>query len=281
MSVLEHLGVGSTPQQWGEVPSSSDCGLLAQAERDWDRWATDFPELVGPSGVTGLRGWLGEHPERREGLLRRLLQIGSPEGEDELAAAAVVVWILTPPACGIARRLRWVSPQIDELVAGQLWVEVRAARWQTWRAVTTAILARTAHGITSQVSYQQYEIAADFAAPGEAATVATTANGWLSSREASTVGHEDDVDELRSVLDAAEQLGVITSAGRTLLDKVVRAAASVDLCRTGGRQGLTASRLARLVASQAGVSEVSVRRHLAQLLDALHDAAPQLHEAAA
>ena len=44
---------------------------------------------------------------------------------DDVPAAAVLAWLLVPGASLLANRLTTLSPAIDQLVAAQLWIEVR------------------------------------------------------------------------------------------------------------------------------------------------------------
>jgi hypothetical protein len=55
-------------------------------------------------------------------------------------AAGVLAWVLLPGACSVARRLRSLSLRIDELVAAQLWIEVRSFPWQRLWKVAANIL---------------------------------------------------------------------------------------------------------------------------------------------
>jgi hypothetical protein len=72
--------------------------------------------------------------------LQALARLASPAGGDSVPAAGVLAWVLLPGACSVARRLRSLSLRIDELVAAQLWIEVRSFPWQRLWKVAANIL---------------------------------------------------------------------------------------------------------------------------------------------
>jgi hypothetical protein len=58
-----------------------------------------------------------------------------------------LAWVLLPGACALAHRLHALSPRIDEVVAAQLWIEIRTFPWQRLRKVAANILANTRTGV--------------------------------------------------------------------------------------------------------------------------------------
>jgi hypothetical protein len=67
--------------------------------------------------------------------------LGPSSGGDDLAAASVLAWALI--ACALAHRLHALSPNIDELVAAQLWLEVWSFPWHRLHKVAANILTNT------------------------------------------------------------------------------------------------------------------------------------------
>lgn len=133
MSIADQLGLGSTDtpsyaraQEWwlhelGDDPASDIVRDLANLEV-WTRFASR-------AGCDALEGWLAER------------------AVSDVDAATVLAWLLIPGAVRIADRLRDLSPDIDQFVAGQLWIEVRTHSGQPAKAVAFTILQRTKRAV--------------------------------------------------------------------------------------------------------------------------------------
>ena len=123
-------------------------GLLAHAGQNWASWADRFPCLWGIGGVASLRAWLrAAVPAEADEVLHVLVSLASPSGGDDASAAAMVAWALLPGASVLAQRLRTLSPRIDEVVAAQLWIEIRTFPWRRLHKVAANILANTRTGV--------------------------------------------------------------------------------------------------------------------------------------
>ena len=127
-----------------------DSKLLRDAAGLWSGWAAEDGRLDVVAGLEGLRPWLrAAEPARADGLLQVLARLASPSGGDSVPAAAVLAWVLLPGACSVARRLSSLSPRVDELVAAQLWIEVRSFPWQRLKKVAANILANLRAAVMS------------------------------------------------------------------------------------------------------------------------------------
>src|SRR5688572_13220878 len=136
MSVATHLGL---------EPRGT---ALARLEQHWACSADRFHCLARVRDPRSLPGWLAAGPRAHAGdVLHALAKVGSPSGADDLAAASVLAWALLPGACALAHRLHGLSPRIDEVVAAQLWLEVRSFPWHRLRKVAANILANTRAGV--------------------------------------------------------------------------------------------------------------------------------------
>ena len=62
-----------------------------------------------------------------------------------------LAWLLVPGACLLANRLATLSPVIDELVAAQLWIEVRTFGPGGGRRVAATILRNTRKGVLREL----------------------------------------------------------------------------------------------------------------------------------
>ena len=121
---------------------------LPDGEAGWRTWVAQFPCLSRIGDPPSMRAWLTEaEPGEADEVLHALATLGSASGGDDVDAATVLAWALLPGACALARRLQPLSPRIDELVAAQLWVEIRSFRWRRLRKVAANILANTRTGV--------------------------------------------------------------------------------------------------------------------------------------
>src|SRR5690606_16742357 len=99
------------------------------------------PELVD------LPAWLVAHPGERNEVLSALSALAAQQDGDGDAAAAALAWLLIPGGCLLAGRLAALSPVIDQLVAAQLWIEVRTFGPGRGRRVAATILRNTRKGV--------------------------------------------------------------------------------------------------------------------------------------
>jgi hypothetical protein len=137
MSVAEQLGLDDETSE-----------LLALADQRWDHWATAHPALTHCCGVRELRSWLcvADQGEADEAL-HALATLAAADGGDDLAAAAALACALMPGACLLANRLRALAAHIDQIVAAQLWLEVRTFAWRRMTKVAANVLLNTRAGV--------------------------------------------------------------------------------------------------------------------------------------
>ena len=120
-----------------------DSRLLAAAHHSWGSWAVQRQELAVVSQLADLPAWLGAHPEQRNAVLGALSGLAARHDGDDVAAAAALAWLLVPGASLLANRLATISPVVDQLVAAQLWIEVRTFGPGRGRRVAATILRNT------------------------------------------------------------------------------------------------------------------------------------------
>ena len=117
MSVEEALGI-------------TDEVAIQIVKRRWSDWATDHP-VLRKAKVDDLRNWLRCSDARTVGdVMHALACLGATDGGDDLDAAKLVAWLLVPVAGRVASELVSVLPDVDHLVASQLWIEVRTLNWR-------------------------------------------------------------------------------------------------------------------------------------------------------
>ena len=261
MSVATELGLGE---------GLRSASLLA-ASGCWAGWAAADTSLAGPTGVAELVDWLrSAEPGEADRVLHALVRLGSASGGDDLVAVDVVAWALLPGARVLAHRLRGVSPHVDELVAAQLWLEVRTFPWLRLRKVAANVLANT----RAQILAVEAPLP-EMGPRGRGAVVRLVDphDLWWQQRSApSDQASRDAAVELREVLGDAGRCGVLEAADCVLLEVLLEQA---DLAGGGarrGRGGLLAERVVDGVVVVTGLSPATVRRRVRRSVVAIADA---------
>ncbi|MGE9809527.1 hypothetical protein [Janibacter sp. G1551] len=313
MSVGDQLGIDDTPDQHSE--------LLDQAREKWPAWVAADPRLGVVDDFDDLRAWLPsvDH-EASDEVLLALAMLAAPDGGDDVAAAAALAKCLLPGACRIAGWLSTLPPRevfrdsqpvaaggwsaverIDELVASQLWLEVRTFPWRRLRKVAANILINTRVGVLREVGDYFHVTRADRTwanttlvesfATGD---VDADRVGWARTeapieRSASRApSHRPEIladnsiseeptasEELLELLTWACENRVISPADRYLLLCLVEEADRVETRNLArGYGGLLSNAVSSRVAPRVGFSEATVRRHGSRTVRALAAAAP-------
>ncbi len=232
---------------------------LRWARSHWQDWGRAHPALSVVTDLLDLPRWLGQTaPEGRDEVLAALARTA----ERDVEAVSVITWLLVPGAVNLARQLADLSPDIDALVAGQLWLTVRSYRGDPSRRVAATLLART-----------RREVMADLGV-GEAALRRDRV--WASAVPMGTVpeapDHKTGPDperELAELLEDAAETGALTREDRALLLDVAREAARLNVPARRGRGGLMTPSVAELVAEDYEASARTVRRRAARAVAGL------------
>jgi len=291
MSVGELLGL------------DGDSELLDQACRRWEDWVATDDRLGVVERFDDLRGYLrGATTQEADRCLLALAMLAAPDGGDDLAAAAALAKALLPGASVLARRLSvrlgaqrtGESRDVDELVASQLWLEVRSFPWRRLTKVGGNILMNTQQAVLRDCGdYGQLRrsdptwartVCLDMTAGGgdgpdlldrrRAATRLPAGEvGWGAPADADP--EPSALQELREVLAWACENDVISDRDRMLLLCLVEEASDTQSrSTTRGRANLCANNLTAQVAPRLGLSPATVRRRAARSMRALAAAAP-------
>lgn len=267
----------SVATQLGLDPAST---ALVELEQHWASWVDQFPPLARAGDLRSFRGWLAAvEPAEADEVLHTLATLGSSSGGDDLAAASVLAWALLPGACAVAHRLHALSPHIDELVAAQLWLEVRSFPWHRLRKVAANILTNTRSGVLRECGVRSQLERTDMAWTNTRLIdpFASFWNGYAAVLDPVPSA----ADELLALLDSALAANVITDADKRLLLSLAEAAERCGTTRTGrGSAGLMSNTASAQVAIQAGLSPITVRRRARSIIDALAAARTGLETAA-
>lgn len=265
MSVGHYLDLDNDPR-----------GLLAQAAQRWPEWSTRWPLVDTVEELCDLRAWLHTaDPQDANEALRALVAIAVSEEPDAVVATMAVAWLLLPGATVLANRLATLTPQIDELVAAQLWIEIRTYAWDRAGRVAAGILMNTRAGVLTECGVPTQVERTDkmwsrtscldpvsLGALGASATHPGVRTWTGPDNAQSEPAERAPEDEALALLDWARRHDVISAAERTLLLHLLRAAARRPTARMGrGSGGLLARSTSELVADELGIGQATVRRH--------------------
>ena len=264
MSVAEHLGL-----------DDPDRGLLAQARAGWPSWSRLQPQLAVVAELVDLPAWiLTADREKVDQVLLELARLGSPTGADDAAAAGALCWLLLPGACLAANRMRSLTARIDECVAAQLWLEVRAFPWHRGHKVAANVVWNLRRGVLRDLGMTEPGRASD-PTWARSIPVAPDAELWAFLDARSPVEEQAEAaDELAEIVSAALAYGALARPDVELLLQLAHEASRADVARNReGRAGLCSRAASRAVAARQGISEATVRRrarHGVQVLAQVH-----------
>ncbi|GAB3668825.1 hypothetical protein GCM10027596_40170 [Nocardioides korecus] len=291
-----------------------DGELLQQAHRRWPEWAAVEPRLGVVEKFDDLRGWLDSAShEEADRVLLALAMLAAPDGGDDLTAAAALAKCLLPGAARLAGRISgWlvdtparrvmrdlqpvdsVSPSelFNQVVAAELWIQVRSFPWRRLTKVAGNIVTETRIGTlrelgqvadrndrTWALTHPAEGLACgDYGGVGRAFTpdhqsvIAASFGCKNPALLISEPDQEQSADvELLEVLEWALVREVISAADRHLLLCLVEEAEQISdqLIDRGEFGGLLATRLSQRVGGRVGRGEATVRRHAARCVRAL------------
>lgn len=115
MGPLDHLDV-----------SAEELAGLVDGEV-WQRWVDAEPLLDALASLTDLRKLRGQQADQ---LLGALVRLAAKDGGDDELACKAVAHQMAFEAKGIAWELKDLSSDVDNVVLGSLWIEIRAFPWK-------------------------------------------------------------------------------------------------------------------------------------------------------
>lgn len=283
--------------------------LLDLARASWAAWAAADVRLRVVGDFDDLKDWLPSvGREEADRVLLALARFAAVDGGDDPAAAGALAKCLLPGACVTADRICQMVADghlrtnlngsagqvVDELVASQMWIEVRSFPWRRLTRVTSNILVNVRRGVLDDLGdnsrlWRNDKTWANTSVL-EILTIGDVESGSPGLRAAGVDLQEiieglATFDEDDSNLSALERLlkilawgcehEVITTCDRELLLVVAEEADRVKTVRTCRRGGLLGKEIAMRVAPRIGVSGVTVRRRVAATMAALAASVPQ------
>src|ERR1035437_7287830 len=235
--------------------------LAERVERSgrWSSWVAAEPALASVRRLEEVAAIVADraHPGRADVLLAALVRLGAVDGGNDQDAAGAVALLLANGADQLAGQLRNLSGDIDQMVAGQVWLQIREFPWQRRRRAIAANILMDARrallrdlGVDTRSSSRGVVVM----------LVDTTRDSesiYVGSRsQVDQDQHEGPADEhtLVGVLEWATGNGVVTAADAAILLEL----ASCDVA--GSVRGLSSAAGINAVATHLGVNEKTVRR---------------------
>lgn len=235
-----------------------DSPLLAEARAGWERWCAHDPALAVVEDLTHLRTWTRRaSADERADLIAAIAALTA----EDRSAVAALVWLLIPGASRIAASLGDLSPEIDALVAGELWVQAAQSHRLRTRSVAQAILNETRREVATSLG-------AGSRADRAWAVVVLSERLDHEAASWSDAGVAPET-EAADFLEEAMYAGVIDEADVRLLYDLAAAADVLDAPAHRGRLGLTAPAVAERVAAGRRQAARTIRRRASVLLDRL------------
>ena len=255
MSVAKCLGVDDL-----------DAPNMRELRAEWPRWRRAVPALSAVDDLRDLPQWTqNAEPHQRDAVLTALRYVAGTDRR----AFALLAWLLMPGASRIAGRLCRLADQIDEIVAGQLWIQICEHEVGDDKYVAKKILDRVA-----KESMAEFGIG-DFARRRDPAWAAAVLIDVLDDSLPDEVA--DDVvepeEELADLLRRAIDSGKLSDADRDLLLDLAHAAEQIGAPLRRGRAGLTTPSVTQMVEESHAMAGRTIRRHAADALDALGEVA--------
>lgn len=233
----------------------------------WEGWVKARPALALVDR-TNVRGWLRRVDlDQASAALRGLAQLAATDGGDDTEAATVLAWVMLPAACRIASDLSDLHPDIDCIVASQLWIEVRTFNWRASRKVAGNLTRSLRRGVLRECGAGSQTLIEALTIPWQE----------LLEQMADEPANEDPLETLVEVLDLGVAQGIIKDCDRSLLLDMVEAA-RVSTRRHNAARSLLA--VSAVVGPKRGMPSRSVRRRGRRALDALAARAADLAEIA-
>lgn len=242
-------------------------GFVLRPVRDaWPRWSEQHAELEAVEDPVALVAWTRSVSSAEA---NSVLAVLAALTSSEPSSVTALVWALLPGAERLARRLADLHPDIDGLVAGQLWIEAARAHLQSSGKVAAMILAETRREVLAELGVGERgrrrdpalaEAIYDDAALG----VIPDANGDPPLGQA-----PDGEHELAGLMRAAWVEKVVNSYDLYLVEELARIAHELGAPAHRGRLGLTSPAVVAVAESQRGVSARTLRRRASDALDRL------------
>ena len=243
--------------------ADDEAPLMVAAQRAWKRWRAADPELGVVEDLDDLPAWTRRAEPNAKGAVHAKLAALTAYDDE---AVTVLVWLLVPGAAKIADRLRDLHPDIDGMVAGQLWIEVSQAHLLRTRSVAGAILACTRREVSAELGVGDLARRRD-RVWAEAVCVADSAQ--LECAGDDYESQDELVGQVESLEVDAMEAHAINAFDAWLLDRLAIVAARMEVAGHRGRMGLTTPAVVDELGRIVHLSPRAIRRRATTALDRL------------
>lgn len=238
-----------------------DGPAMAAAAVAWQRWCHEDPKLAVVGDLLDLPGWTRRATTAaKDALLAHLHRLAVDDAE----AATVLAWLLLPGATRLANKLRDLSPDIDALIAGEMWLQIRSRPVE--RCVAATVLRNVRRSLLAELRH------ADAAQRRDR----TWANATLcdNTEDLDLLAgvpelNADAIFETSLLMQSALLCGSVSLSDASLLQALATAADDRSAPGRRGRAGLTSPAVVEHVARCRPQSVRSIRRRASMLMDRL------------
>lgn len=238
-------------------------------ESRWASWVDAEPALADVPDPSELEEWLAKdrmranpgHWQVANEVMLGLARLAAVDGGDDGDAALVLAWLLLPTAIRAAAWYRPAAPEdIDELVAGQLFLQVRTYPWQTRPGSVGAGIGRD---LRRHIGQELGLITPRFQMVAVDPLI-------LDTNPAEPVDPPAELTVI-ALMDEAEQNGVLSAGHRALLEELMEQgiASGATPARTRSLGGLASPALTSVVAARRRVSIRTIRRQVGDAVAAI------------
>lgn len=234
--------------------------LMVAAHRIWTRWCAADPELAVVEDLGDLPAWTRRATASTKGAV--LSKLAALTASDE-EAVTVLVWLLIPGATRIADNLRDLHPDIDGMVAGQLWIEAARAHELDAGKVAGKILGRTRREVGADLGV------GDLARRHDRVWAEATRVEYDNTIGFAPESQDDAFWDLTGLMIEAMDVNAIHIFDAVLLGDLARVAAELNVGARRGRMGLTTPAVVDVVAECVHLSSRAIRRRASAALDRL------------
>lgn len=202
-------------------------------------------------------------PSERDAVLATLRNIAA----DDQRAYVLLAWLLMPNAARVAGKIRRLADAIDEIVAGQLWIQICDHDPHDDTFVAARILDRVYRESMAELGVGDLAMRRD-----EAWAMAVPVDAFDEA-----IIDEDEVrrrkDVLNDLLQRAIDSGRLPESDRDLLLDLAHAAEHLEAPGRRGRGGLMTPSVTQMVEEAHALSSRSIRRHASGAIRALREEA--------
>ena len=229
----------------------------------WCRWCALDPDLAVVDALDDLPGWTARASRSdKNAVLAKLAALT----EVDLEAATALTWLLLPGAVAMAAKLADLHPDIDEMVAGQLWLEAsRAYELVGCQGVARAILRRIRSAVMADLAVGDAAERRDRA--WAHAVADEDALALLTAPEPEPFA---DYTLLELLTEAWVDRAVVGFDLRLVWD-LAQLADRLDAPAHRGRMGLTSPAVVEAFAAARHLNARTVRRRAGEVLDRLRE----------